>query len=147
MELHYLSDYEKLSGEGAVKGRGTTVEGHRITLDAWGYTADVSYASLGEFPKYKTYREYADFIRENLSAARPIAVSANLGSGHFLTVIGHDDMGTDYIYDDVIITADSLDCWDGYQDGYNVYSATKFFSQHSNATDTRFQAYIVIYDK
>lgn len=147
MELHYLSDYEKLSGEGAVKGRGTTVEGHRITLDAWGYTADVSYASLGEFPKYKTYREYASFIRENLSAARPIAVSANLGSGHFLTVIGHDDMGTDYIYDDIIITADSLDCWDGYQDGYNVYSATKFFSQHSNATDTRFQAYIVIYDK
>ena len=76
-----------------------------------------------------------------------MVVSTNLGSGHFLTVIGFDDMGTDYIYDDVFITADSCDYWDGYQDGYNVFSAYKVYTQHTNSSGSRLQAHNVIYDK
>ena len=83
-------------------------------------------------------------MRTNLEAGKPVVVGTNLGSGHFLTVIGLDDMGTDYIYDDVIIVADSSDYWDGYQDGYNTHSAKKFFDQHTNKPHTQLQNCIVI---
>ena len=73
-----------------------------------------------------------------------MAVSTFLGSGHFIVVIGFDDMGTDYIYDDVIVTADPCDYWDGYQDGYNVFPATKFFRQHTNSKYNALQNYLVI---
>ena len=147
MELTYLNDYEKYSGEKPVKGRGSTVEGHAITLKEWGYESEYSFTKGGKPVKFPTYESYMKFIRDNLSEGRPIVVSTNLGSGHFLTVIGIDDMGTDYIYDDVLITADSCDYWDGYQDGYNVFSAYKFYTQHTNSSTTRMQSHIVIYDK
>lgn len=77
-----------------------------------------------------------------------MVVSTNLGSGHYLTVIGHNDMGTaEYIYDDVIITADSCDYWDGRQDGYNTYCANKFYRQHTNGSHSLLQCYVVVEKK
>ena len=38
-------------------------------------------------------------------------------------------MGTDYIYDDVIILGASGGSWDHYQDGYIVSSASLFYRQ------------------
>lgn len=152
MELDYLNDYERLNAdeiaeEGPVYGRGTTTQGHLTTLAEWGYT-DIHTGSFykGKVPVFPTYQEYVAFIREQLLAGRPIVVSTNLGSGHFLTIIGYDDMGTDYIYDDVIITADSNDVWDGYQDGYNVFSAYKFFRQHTTSSYNWLQVHYVIYN-
>ena len=148
MELTYLNDYERINyAEGEVKGRGTTHPGHNATLTEWGYKSEYSLAVSGNTPKYATYEEYAQFMKTNLLAGRPIVVSTYLGSGHFLTVIGYDDMGTDYIYDDVIITADSCDYWDGYQDGYNVFSAYKFYRQHTNGSHKNLQSLIVIFRK
>lgn len=145
MELSYLNDYERINAaEGPVKGRGTSTAGNVATLAEWGYTAEYGYAAQGSLPKHSTYEAYSQFIRTNLLEGRPIVVSTYLGSGHYLTVIGFDDMGTDYIYDDVIITADSCDYWDGYQDGYNVFSATKFFRQHTNSGHKWLQTYIVV---
>ena len=48
---------------------------------------------------------------------------------------------------DVIITADSCDYWDGCQDGYNVTSAYKFYTQHTNSKHTTLQSCLVIYPK
>ncbi len=142
MELSYLDAYETVNST-VVKGSGSGVGGHSVALKSWGYTSDYGYAAKGYQSPYPTYEEYMQFIRSNLQEGRPVVVSTNFGSGHYVTVIGHDDMGTDYIYDDVVIAADSCDYWDGYQDGYNVYSATKFFTQHTNSG----QSQIVIYDK
>ena len=135
MELSILTDYERITGK-VVKGTGTSISGLKSTVAARGYSATTSNSSVGTSPKYATYEAYTQFIRTNLSTGRPIVVSTYLGSGHFLTVIGYDDMGTDYIYDDVIITADSCDYWDGHQDGYNVFSAYKFYRQHTNSKHT-----------
>ncbi len=146
MELSYVNDYERIMNK-KVKGTGTTVIGLKKVVDEKGYTAKNSYVAAGKTPKYATYEAYVQFMRENLQAGRPIVVCTYLGSGHFLTVIGYDDMGTDYIYDDVIIAADSCDSWDGYQDGYNVYSAYKFFRQHTNKGYTPLQSMLVIYKK
>jgi hypothetical protein len=86
-------------------------------------------------------------MKGHLQAGRPIAISTNFGSGHYLTIIGYDDMGTDYIYDDVFITADSSDYWDGYQDGYNVFAGYKFYTQHTNGSYYNIHAHIVLFKK
>lgn len=51
------------------------------------------------------------------------------------------NMGTpDYIYDDVVIIADSADVVDHYQDGYNIYNATLFYGRWFNGSHTTNQA-------
>ena len=47
----------------------------------------------------------------------------------------------------MIIVADSSDYWDGYQDGYAVHNANKFFRQHTNSSYKVQQANVVIYPK
>jgi len=148
MELSYLNLYEGVNLT-TIKGKGSSVHSHHAALAELGYTSEYArfYYSKGEEPVYPTYESYMQHLRTNLEAGRPIVVSTNLGSGHYLTVIGIDDMGTDYIYDDVVITADSCDYWDGYQDGYNVFNANKFYRQHTNSKYEVIQANIVIYGK
>jgi hypothetical protein len=146
MELSYLNDYIRNNlKEDAIKVTSTTVKGHCNTLSDLGYTSHYGYSTVGNLPRYSSYEQYLEFMKYNLKNGRPIVVSTYLGSWHFLTVIGIDDMGTDCIYDDVVICADSSDCWDGYQDGYDVFAATKFFSQHSNNSYNQLQEQIVIY--
>ena len=148
MELSYLELYEAVSGE-TVKGKGTSVGSHNLTLTELGYESEFArfYPEEGEAPVYDSYEEYMQHMRTNLEAGRPIVVSTNMGSGHYIVVIGMDDMGTEFTYDDVIITADSSDYWDGYQDGYVVQNANKFFRQHTNSSYKVQQANVVIYPK
>lgn len=142
LELTYLNLYESTNNE-VVNGKGSSVKSHNKALKEWGYESDYGWTPRGTMSH--TYESYMEFMRSHLEAGRPIVVSTYLGSGHFLTVIGLDDMGTpDYIYDDVVITADSNDIWDGYQDGYDVFSGYKFYSQHTNSGKTRLHNYLVI---
>ena len=64
---------------------------------------------------------------------------------HYVTIIGYDDMGTSHIYDYVVIIADSGDTWDGYQDGYNVYSANQYYRQLLGGGSTHLYQCLVIY--
>ena len=146
LELSYLNKYESTTFD-HVNGSGSTMINHYLTLMEMGYESEYNSTVKGYTPPQDTYEKYMQFIRENLQNDKPFVVSTNLGSGHFLTVIGIDDMGTDFIYDDVLITADSCDYWDGYQDGYNVFSAYKFYTQHTNSKYNKLQAYIVIEKK
>jgi len=146
MELSTLTAYESTTGK-TVKGTGTDINRLKSTLSSMGYTSKTYACKAGDQPKFATYEDYIQFIRENLQAGKPIVACTYLGSGHFLTIIGYDDMGTAYIYDDVIITADSCDYWDGYQDGYNVFSAYKFFRQHTNRNYINMQNMLVINKK
>jgi hypothetical protein len=147
LELEYLNHYENINAdEGQVKGQGTSTVGNTLALAEWGYETEYGLALKGDTPKYATYEAYVAMISENLLEGRPIVCTTNFGSGHFLTIIGYDDMGTDYIYDDVIITADSSDYWDGYQDGYTLYSAYKYFKQHTNGSYSKLQQHIIIFD-
>ena len=83
----------------------------------------------------------------HLANDRPISFGANAGSAHFITVVGFDDMGTDYIYDDVIITSDSADFNDHFQDSYVVYPATAFYRHDTSGNHKMLQQYAVIYGK
>jgi hypothetical protein len=86
---------------------------------------------------------YRDFLKENLEKDRPVMASIKNRGGHWVTIIGLDDMGTSNIYDDVIIISDSSDYWDHYQDGYNTYPATAFYRNHYN--DDLDRAYSMVY--
>jgi len=146
MELSYLDAYESMHNT-TVKGKGSSTSLHFMLLREMGYEARAGMSAVGAEPEFSTLESYMELMRTNLEAGRPIVVSTNLGSGHFLTVIGVDTMGTDYIYDDIVITADSCDYWDSYQDGYNVFSAYKFFTQHTGGNYAKLNSYLVIYDK
>ena len=143
MELSYVERYERLNNK-IIRGSGSSPSFHQVTLKDMGYECTTYGTKVAMPPQFDSYESYMAFMRTNLEAGKPVVVSTNLGSGHFLTVIGVDDMGTDYIYDDVIICADSCDYWDGHQDGYNVYSATKFCKQHSNSNHTSIFLCLVI---
>ncbi|MBO5973724.1 MAG: hypothetical protein J6Q16_03410 [Clostridia bacterium] len=147
LEELYVTLYEEVN-DTVVKGRGTGAASHKKALAQWGYEAKVYGGSASKKPTFGSYYEYMKFMRDTLKQGHPIAVAINLGSGHYLTVIGVDDMGTvGYIYDDVIITADSCDYWDHCQDGYNLTPAYKFYSQHTNGRHTTRQSCLVIYPK
>ena len=73
---------------------------------------------------FNNQEEFFAFVKENLAKGQPVGISWRPNGGHWEAVIGYDDMGTAYIYDDVIVLADSGDTWDHYQDGYNVFPAT-----------------------
>jgi len=143
LEMQTLEAYEQLTGK-VVRGKGCGVQGLLQTANQFGFEGEASSTPSGTLPPYATYAEYMQFLRGNLEEGRPVVVSHNLGSGHYLTVIGLDDMGTEHIYDDVIIAADSSDYWDGYQDGYDTYSAFKFFSQHTNGSHSLLQSHLVL---
>ena len=147
LELEYLNLYESVPSNSRVKGRGSSVTEHHLALKEWGYKSEYGRSTRGNEPLFPTYESYYKFMESNLKEGRPIVISTFMGSGHFLTIIGVDNMGTENIYDDVIITADSCDYWDGYQDGYNVFSANKCYRQHTNSKYSALYSNIVIYDK
>lgn len=66
------------------------------------------------------------FIQDTLKAGNPIAIGWNDWGGHWQVIIGYDTMGTESEMDDVIIVADPYDTTDHNQDGYGIYSATRF---------------------
>ena len=116
-------------------------------LRAWGYSAYVGATAAGNLPIFTSYEQWAAFLKYNLANGRPVTFGANAGSAHFITVIGFDDMGTDYIYDDVIITSDSADFNDHFQDSYVVYPATAFYRHDTSGNHKTLQQYAVIYGK
>ena len=73
---------------------------------------------------FPTYESFLNCLKENLSKDQPFAIAWRPNGGHWTVIIGYDNCGTDYLYDDVIIMADSGDTWDHYQEGYNVNAAT-----------------------
>lgn len=90
---------------------------------------------------FPTYESFAEFVKENISHGQPIIFC---GPGHWRVIIGIDDMGTESKYDDVIITADSSDNFDHYQDGYNTEYGVEFYAHWYNKSGSTNQQYILI---
>lgn len=75
----------------------------------------------------KNYKAFLQFVEGNLKQNNPIMVENVEWGGHWRVIIGYDNMGTEYIGDDVLILADPFDLADHNQDGYNVEPAEKFY--------------------
>ena len=127
--------------------RGTNVEPLLQTLKARGYEGECGFTKKNEEPQFPSYYEYRSFLKENLSKDRPIIFNMSNNGGHYAVVIGFDDMGTDYMYDDVAIVADSSDYWDHYQDGYCTWSANQLYNVFTDDDYKYNHAYVVFYPK
>lgn len=70
---------------------------------------------------------FVKWLTGHLKENRPIMVHTSEWNGHWATIIGYDNMGTETIGDDMLILADSYDTGDHWQDGYVVRPLEKFF--------------------
>jgi hypothetical protein len=65
-------------------------------------------------------------VRDNLKAGIPTMVEWMDWGGHWVVVTGYDTRGTETVWDDVIIFADSSDCSDDRVDGITYANYGKF---------------------
>lgn len=71
---------------------------------------------------------FQEFLKEGI----PVIAGSVQRGGHWMVLIGYDDMGTPLqTYDDVFIFADSSDGFDHNRDGYSVINAQDYFSSYS----------------
>lgn len=146
-EVSMVEKYEEVNNA-SIKGSGVGSSGLKTLLTSYGFTGVVADSYGKENYKdessmnFSTYDSFTKFVLSKLSVGTPIPVSWRPHGGHWQVIFGYDDMGTDYIYDDVIFLADSGDSWDHYQEGYNTYPATLFYRQWYNGSFTWNQQYI-----
>lgn len=79
-------------------------------------------------PPFEDEEAFQKFVTRKLIQGKPIVVDNIEWGGHWRVIIGIDTMGTDNLYDDVLIFADPFDTSDHNQDGYTVGSLDRFFS-------------------
>jgi hypothetical protein len=75
-----------------------------------------------------SWDQYFTLLKTNMAENR-VTMTANIEwGGHWMVIIGYDDMGTKDTNDDVLIFADPFDTTDHNQDGYYVLSAERFYT-------------------
>ena len=90
-----------------------------------GFQLETTYDHLDDHYWDLTPQLFQEYIKQGI----PVIVGWIDRGGHWMVVIGYDDMGTpDYSYDDVFILADSNDTTDHNADGYTVVNAQRLFS-------------------
>ena len=84
---------------------------------------------------------------DNLKAGSPTIVEWMDWGGHWVVVVGYDTRGTEDVWDDVIIFADSADCHDDRVDGITYANYGEFdgmwFDAHYFPENMRNRAYVV----
>jgi len=142
-----VKKYQEVTGD-KVKGKGTNPQGLKAALETWGLTGiEINYLPIANWADrpFETYQEFVTYVKKQLSKGNPMAIAWRPCGGHWETIFGYDDMGTpDFIYDDVILLADSGDTWDHYQDGYNVHPATIILRNWFALRFVNTQSFIVI---
>jgi hypothetical protein len=141
-----VKKYQEVTGV-KIAGKGSSGPNIKLTLEAWGFTnveAGLTSTSNWQERPFPTYEAFIAFVKGQLAKGNPIAISWRPCGGHCEVIFGYDDMGTDFIYDDVILLADSGDTWDHYQDGYNVHAATIILRHWFNLSINATQGYFVV---
>lgn len=116
-----LNVIEKLPDKWDVKSSYDMVEGESNM--GYGIMVDGKYMDIGEM------------IPHYLEKGVPIMVMWHEWGGHYQTIIGYDDMGTEATCDDVILLMDSYDTTDHNQDGYVIESFERLIYDWGNAYD------------
>ena len=104
--------------------KGTAVEGLRRFLESLGFQLEYHESTK---PRFDNILECEEYLIRAIDSNVPVLVEWVDWYGHWQTIIGLDTCGTENIYDDVLIMADSYDLTDHYQDGYYVVPFARFF--------------------
>jgi len=88
-----------------------------------------------------------EMLRNNLKNGIPPMVEWMDWGGHWVVVVGYDTRGTEIVWDDVIIFADSMDCHDDRVDGVTYFNYGEFeamwFDSHYFQEDMKNRAWVV----
>ena len=84
-------------------------------------------------PYFATVESFAEFVSGSLKQNSPIMVENVAWGGHWVVIIGYDNMGTDTVCDDVLVFADPYDTSDHKQDGYVIKSFERFYYEWFDA--------------
>ncbi|MBR2974821.1 MAG: C39 family peptidase [Clostridia bacterium] len=147
-EIALVDKYHELNtNEPNIKGVGTTRFGLQKMLQHYGFDATITpYEKEGDI-YFDTYQAFVAWAKDGLSKGMPLTICFKPHSGHWEVIIGYDDMGTPYVYDDVVVLADPHDTFDHYQDGYNTLSAMTFYSQWYNGNYKWPQKFVIYPNK
>jgi len=122
----------------ALEKRNLKVQSSLETADANGYS-------------FLTIEEFTRFLKKQIAEGNPVVTENVEWGGHWMVLIGYDDMGTKTFLDDTLIFADPYDVSDQYQDGYIAKTCYRFFSEwFDNAIlpeKQRIQQYITVISK
>lgn len=88
-----------------------------------------------------------EMLLSNLKAGTPTIVEWIDWGGHWVVVVGYDTRGTETVWDDVIIFADSVDCHDDRVDGITYANYGEFdamwFDAHYFPSEMRDRVYVI----
>lgn len=151
-ELFLTEKYCEVNDVATIYNVGVGATGLKKLVGSLGFVAEGRSYARDSFVNansmlFPTYDKFINWVKTNLSKGTPMPISWRPHGGHWEVIIGYDNMGTDYIYDDVIVLADSHDTWDHYQDGYNTLPAALFYSQWYNGNFTYNQQYCIFDNK
>ena len=134
-EVAFVDCYERLNNI-CITGVGCGCNGRMRVLEEFGFDARRNTSSnVNEYDYFNNYEEFKDWAWDIFAQDMPIPISWTPIGDHGEVLIGIETMGTDFIFDDVIVLADSADNWDLYQDGYNTVPATLFYAQWFEGLD------------
>lgn len=117
--------YKKANTE-ADRGTNTVPLGEAIKALA-GFAVDVEYKKDDSKLTAEQTLELVKMCTDSTNNMVLLLASVEFG-GHWMTLIGYDDMGTSYTDDDVLIFADPFDTSDHNQDGYYTISYERYFA-------------------
>ena len=156
MALRYLNisnitEHDLFIQAKTAPGKGTgTVELANAIIQLTKGVVDVEYQRGNEDISIETFKEMAKECTNDKNKCVLLLENVEWG-GHWMTLIGYDDMGTSYTGDDVLIFADPFDTVDHNQDGYIVCSFERYyemwFDDHILDEGHRYRQYVKIKGK
>lgn len=101
---------------------------------------------------FDNYIDFANYVKKHLRDGNVIMVENVEFGGHWMVIVGYDDMGRpDFPDVHVIVFADPYDVNSHWQDGYIVRSAVRYFDQWFDCKwlpkDQTEQQYVTVYKK
>lgn len=120
--------------------KGTPTFALEKTAQSFGLKTQSSVGVNGYY--FKSEKEFAEYIKEALLNNRVVITDNVEWGGHWMVLIGYDDMGTEEFDDDVLIFADPYDTTDHFKDGYTIKSFQRYFAEWRNFDTSEKQDYI-----
>ena len=97
---------------------------------------------------FATAAQFAQTVQDNIKNNRVMLTENSDWGGHWMVLIGYDDMGTDTLEDDILLFADPYDTTDHNQDGYRIKSLQHYFYEWLDCSimpkEQRIQQYVTI---
>ena len=156
MALRYLNitnitEYDLFIKAKTAPGKGTgTVELANAIIQLTNGAVDVEYQNGNDDISIEKFQEMVKECTNDKNKCVLLLENVEWG-GHWMTLIGYDDMGTSYTGDDVLIFADPFDTVDHNQDGYVICAFERYydmwFDDHILDEGHRYRQYVKIKGK